>query len=212
MGDVRATCVPKASDCAVGCNATNTTAAPADGLITAFSVPNSGVQNGVIAGPAEAAPIFTTDGALRIRVDTPALSTAQLFGVHYGFPECVDATAFTGVQFSIRGSLSGCTFGEATQDSAHQPAAGGSATGADRHGSGGPESVPNTTALTGEQITSNPQTLQIPFAAQSNGVPATPTDKSKITDVAWVFLVQPYAVDGPTACRADLTIADVGFY
>ena len=52
-----------------GCDATNTTAAPADGLIKAFSLPGSGVNSGVVFGPAAAAPTFTTDGALRINVE-----------------------------------------------------------------------------------------------------------------------------------------------
>ena len=191
-----------------GCNATNTTLAPADGLIKAFSIPGSGVMNGVVAGPATAAPTFTTDGALRIEVNTPVLSTTQLFGVHYGFPTCIDASAFTGVQASISGSISGCTFGGAIQDSAHQPYGGPS----DSFGTGDSTAAPNSTALAADQITSTPQTVQLPFASQSMGVPATPTDSSKITDVAWVFLVEPRAVGGPTDCKADLTLADIKFY
>ena len=35
---------------------------------------------------------------------------------------------------------------------------------------------------------------------------------TKLTDIAWVFLVEPHAAGGPTDCKADLTIADVKFY
>ncbi|MDB4980548.1 MAG: hypothetical protein JWM82_1300 [Myxococcales bacterium] len=194
----------------LGCNASNTTAAPADGLITAFNIPGGGVQADVPVGPAEAAPSFTTNGALHITLDKPVISTSQVLIVDLPFPKCVDATAFTGLQFTISGSLSGCVFGEGTQDSAHLHADGSSVYAA--HGIGGPGVIPNTTVLTADQITPTPQTLRMPFAAQSHGVPETPTDTSKLTWIDWVFAVAPQTPGGPTACKADLTIADVRFY
>lgn len=194
-----------------GCFPSNTTAAPADGLITAFTVPGGGVEGGVAVGPAKSAPKFTTDGALHITVDAPVISTRQVLLVDLPFDECVDASAFTGLQFSISGSLSGCTFGQATQDSAHLQYDGSSA-GPGALGTGAPGAIPNSTVLTADQITPVAQTLTFPFAAQSNGLPATPTDTSKLTWLDWVFVVNPYIVGGPIACKGDLTIKDVKFY
>jgi hypothetical protein len=191
----------------LGCTASNTTAAPADGVISAFSVPGSGVQSEIISSNPAAAPAFTADGTLHITVNAPVLSTEQLLLVDYPFPKCVDATAFTGVQFTISGSLSGCRFAQATQDSAHQtPSA------ASPYGTGAPGSHPHATLVTADQITSVPQTVKVPFAAQTGGIPATPTDKSKLTWLDWVFGIDSLVTGGPTACKADLTIADVKFY
>jgi hypothetical protein len=194
-----------------GCGPSNTTAAPADGLITAFTVPGAGVLAGVAVGPPESAPTFTTNGELHITVNAPVISTRQVLLVDLPFRECVDATAFAGLQFSISGSLSGCTFGQATQDSAHL-AYDGSSAGPGALGTGAPGAIPNSTVLTSGQITPEPQTMTLPFAAQSDGVPATPTDKSKLTWLDWVFVVNPYIGGGPTACKGDLTIKDVKFY
>jgi hypothetical protein len=195
-------------DSARGCDLSNTTPAPADGLITAFSSPGSAVQAVVPAGPASSAPTFTTDGALRIMADAPVLSTAQTLVIDLPFDGCIDATAFTGVQFSISGYLSGCTFGQASQDSAHLMETGFTTS----LGTGAAGAHPNSTVLTADQITTEPQTVTISFAAQANGLPATATDPSKLTDLGFVFHVAPHISGGPTVCKADLTIADVKFY
>lgn len=194
-----------------GCNPSNTAAAPTDGLVTAFSIRGGGVQSEVGIGPAEAAPKFTTDGALHITVNAPTTSAAQVLLVDLPLQQCIDASAFTGLQFSISGSISGCTFAQATQDSAHLRYD-WMAIGPGTHGTGESGAHPNHTVLTPDQITAAPQTLKMPFAAQTGGVPATATDKSMLTWLDWVFLVDPYKAGGPSACKADLTITDVTFY
>jgi hypothetical protein len=148
---------------------------------------------------------------LHVTLNAPVTSAAQVLLVDFAFNKCVDATAFTGLQFSLRGSLSGCTFGQATQDSAHLRYS-GAETGPLQHGTGAPGAHPNSTVLTPDQITPEPQILMIPFAAQTGGVPATPTDKSKLTWLDWVFKLDPQTAGGPTSCTADLTIDDVRFY
>jgi hypothetical protein len=194
---------------APGCGPSNTMAAPADGLITAFTSPGGGVEASVPVGPAGAAPTFTTDGALHIMVNTGLLSTSQVLLVDLPLTECVDAIAFTGLQFSISGSLSGCSFGQGTRDSAHLYNDGSARTAL---GTGLLGAHPNYTVLTASQITPDPQTVTMPFAAQSGGAPVTPTDKSKLTWLDWVFFVDPFVIGGPTTCKADLTITDVKFY
>jgi hypothetical protein len=209
---IPARCSPAGSTCVVGCNQSNTVAAPADGLITAFTAPDAGVQSWVPTGQAAAAPTFTTDGALRILVDAPVLSTVQVLVVDAPFPECVDASAFTGVQFSISGSLSGCTLLQATQDSAHLQYDGSATSSPGTFGTGAIGAHPNSTALTADQITPDPQIVTVPFAAATEGFPATPTDRSQLTYLGWAFHVDPYTAGGPTACQGDLTISGLKFY
>jgi len=133
-------CLEALSDCAVGCGPSNTTIAPANGVITTFDGPGGSVAitdvSAVVPlGPASSAPTFTTEGALRITLNAPATSEEQVLVVDFAFQQCVDATAFTGVQFTIAGSLAGCTLRQATQDSAHLHYNGFSA-GPSRHGTG----------------------------------------------------------------------------
>ncbi|MEP6653385.1 MAG: hypothetical protein ABJA82_08510 [Myxococcales bacterium] len=217
-GTVPAHCAarPDCSEAAtVGCNPLNTEVVPPDGLITSFMTGESGIPiigpfPEVALGPASSAPTVTRKGALRITVNAPVLETRQVLLVDFAFEKCIDASAFTGVQFSISGSLSGCTLSQATQDSAHLYGRG--PTSAARYGSGQLGSHPNATLLTADQITSAPQTVMMPFAAQTGGLPETPTDPSKLTFINWVFKVDPPSAGGPTACVADLTIDDVRFY
>jgi len=212
----RPACVATAADCVRGCSASNTVAAPAGGLVTSFDGAGGGanittVRGDAIVGPPGAAPAITTNGALHITVDAPVLSTAQVLAAHFLFQDCVDASAFTGVQFSISGSVSGCALVQVTQDSAHLPYDPSSAEPT-RHGTAAAGGRPHTTRLTADQITSAPQTLRMPFAGQSGGVPATPIDTSKLTRMAWAFVVDPASVGGPTSCTADVVVDDVRFY
>ncbi len=217
-GTLPARCEPPGTDCsavAVGCDATNTDVAPPDGLITSFvgadgGIPITGPIAEVAVGRATSAPKITKDGGLRIMVNAPVLATHQVLLVDFAFNRCVDASAFTGVQFSIRGAVSGCRLAEATQDSAHLYSRGSTSTA--RYGSGPQGAHPNATFFTADQITSTAQTVTMPFAAQTGGVPEGPTDKSKLTFIDWAFHVDPSASGGPTACVADLTIDDVRFY
>lgn len=215
MAESPSTCVPTASDCAVGCDVSNTVAAPTDGLITTFGgVAGANITEvyaGVPVGPPESTPTFTTNGALQIKVNAAVISTAQVLIVDFAFRKCVDASVFTGVQFTLSGSVSGCSLGLSEQDSAHLYYD-GSSIGPARHGTGAMGAHATGMALTADQITSQPQTIRMPFTGQSGGVPATPTDKSKLTWIDWVFVVDPAAAGGPTSCVADVIVDDVRFY
>lgn len=65
--------------------------------------------------------------------------------------------------------------------------------------------------MTADQITAVAQTVKLPFAAQTGGISTMPTDPSKITWFDWVFAIEPHTTGGPSACKADLIIADVRF-
>ena len=216
MADARAICLPTGANCVLGCDVSSTVAAPADGLITTFDgtpgeVDISDVYAQVAVGPAEAAPTITTSGALHIKVNAPVTATAQILLADFEFLKCVDATAFTGVQFSVSGAVSGCAFGLAVQDSAHLYYDGNS-TGPNRHGTGAPGSHSAGAPVAADQLTPEPQTVMIPFASLTGGVPATPTDPSKLTWIDWVFVVDPATDGGATACIADVVVDDVRFY
>jgi hypothetical protein len=213
--DLPARCWPPGSDCAVvpGCHPSNTALAPADGLITAFTGSGDGVGIlGVFAvGARGPAPSFTTDGALHITLNAPLTPTSQVLRVDLQFDDCVDATPFTGVQFSISGSVSGCTLAYGSRDSAHTYFD-GTPMARERHGTGGEGAHSPFTNITAAQLTAAPQTLRMPFAGQMGGVPPTLIDRSKLTDLKWIFFVDPSTPGGPSSCVGDVTIDDVRFY
>jgi hypothetical protein len=216
MADAHAICLPAGMSCDLGCDLSNTVAAPADGRITTFdgtpgALDITEVYPGIIGGPAESAPTVTTNGALHIKVNAPVTSTSQILLADFSFLKCVDAAAFQGVQFSVSGAVSGCAFDLAVQDSAHAHYDGVSPS-SDRHGTGAPGSYPAASAVTADQLTSEAQTVMIPFAGLMGGSPATPTDPSKLMWLDWVFGVDPHTDGGPAACTADVVVDDVRFY
>ncbi len=111
------------------CLRSNTSPAPADGLIADFTNANGGGIRipGVIVTYAApkvaglgAATYTTSEGALNVKVKAAPTSTPQFLGVVVAFNNCIDASGFSGVQFTISGSLSGCTMQYATGDVEHQ--------------------------------------------------------------------------------------------
>ena len=196
------------------CTAAETVVAPADGLIADFTDPDGGtnlVGGGILAYPigSTTAPTYTTTGgSLHITVDRPATSVPQYLGVVVASREnCIDARAFTGVQFTISGSFSGCTMLFYANDDAHQD----DTTGA-THASGPAGSYPPQTAITASQITPIPHAMTMPFIGQSGGSPATPIDRARLIHVAWQFTVDATTSNTQSSCVADLTIDDVRFY
>lgn len=197
------------------CTASETVVAPADGLIADFTDPDGGINfvgGGILAYPvgSTTAPTYTTSGgSLHITLDRPVTSVPQYLGVVLaGRNNCVDATAFSGVQFSISGSFSGCTMTYYANDDAHQD----DTTGAPR-ASGPAGSYPPQTAITANQITPTPRTMKMPFSGQLGGSPATPVDPARLIIFgAWAFTVDASTSSTQGSCIADLTIDDVRFY
>ena len=196
------------------CTAAETAVAPTDGFITSFTVPDGGTGIAGVEflaypiGNAAAPAYATTDGRLHIVVNTPATSEPQYLGVVVGFASgCMNATAFTGVKFSISGSFSGCTLGYYTNDDAHQDDTSGAP-----HASGPAGSYPPQTAIAANQVTSTQRVLKMPFSGQSGGSPSTPIDPTRLIFLAWQFDVNASAGSTPSACLADLLIDDVAFY
>jgi hypothetical protein len=202
----------------MACTAATTMLAPAGGLIADFTATDGGfdlVDEIFPYPPAGSArpTASTSGGALHITENAPATSAPQYVGVALFFTKCIDATAFTGVQFSISGTFSGCTMQYAIVDSEHQDPASGAPY------STGPTGAYSAQAtLAAAQVTSAPQTLMIPFVSASNsaGNPRTPLDTSRLILAIWQFTIPagaPATADGGTpACVADITIDNVAFY
>jgi hypothetical protein len=208
-GSVPAGCRPPGTDCntfVLGCGPFNTVAAPADGLVATFTGPNREADiPGALLTWGAPAPTFTSDGALHITVNADPTSNRRVLGVVDHFESCVSAAAFTGVQFTISGTVSGCTLSNFVEDSAHL-FNDGFADGS--HGTGPPGSILEHLNFAGDLVTPVPQTLQVPFTELVSTLPATPFDKTKITGLGWAFAIEPSSA----GCVADLTVDDISFY
>ena len=187
---------------------------PSTAVIADFSTSDGGVPVAPMAtaftygGPVLTATVAS--GAWHIVVNAPQMVQAQYIGVGLTLEgnertSCVDAGAYTGIRFTMAGSVTGsCIFIYGITDSRHEN------TDFDPRGVGdatvyGPQSaLPSPTAT--------PVTISIPFSgvnAPAGGNPAISIDKTKLTRVQWQFAVP----GGPsTACAADMTIDDVQFY
>jgi hypothetical protein len=196
------------------CTASSIQAAPVDGRIASLMEANGGltVEGRLLTYPSgSAAPTYSIgDGTLRISENAPATSAPQYLGVVVAFTSCIDASAFTGVQFTMSGSFSGCSMQFATGDVGHQDAA----TGAP-HATGGPGAYPPQLQITADQLSPSPLTLRVPFAGgTTGGSPATPLDPSKLILVLWQWTLAPAQAgdNGATMCTAEISISNLMFY
>jgi hypothetical protein len=210
-----------------GCTASNTKLAPADGLIADFNGSGGGpdaggieIMGGIIAFGGGAvggtgAPIFTTTGGtLNITESAAATSAPQYVGVVIYFNNCIDASAFTGVQFTISGSFSGCTMQYSTDDSEHGDS---TLSTPNPHATGPAGSYSMQARLAATQVTSTPMTISIPFTgpgAPAGGSPdGVALDTAKLDSLTWQLTIPvASAVDGTPTCAASLAIDNVGFY
>lgn len=209
------------------CMTSNTLKAPADGLIADFTDSGGGANPGGIeisggiltyaapkvGGPGS--PTYTTaGGALKIKVSMSPTAKPLFLGAVLYFNNCIDASAFTGVQFTISGSLSGCTLQYATSDDEHQDMTMGSL-----FATGPAGSYPPQNRILVDTLTSTPHTIKAPFKAPFSGSdiqgrPATPLDSSKLISTVWQFTVPvaPYEGGGIEMCTGSVTIDDIKFY
>jgi hypothetical protein len=197
------------------CTAASTVLAPTSGLIADFTGPDGGIDvaGGLRAYPrgGAAAPTLSTSGsALRVVEDSAPMSTPQYVGVALVFAKCIDATAFSGVQFSLSGTLSGCTMQYATGDVEHQDPSTGAPYATGQVGDYQPQAT-----IAPTEITSAAQTIMVPFVGGdlSSGNPAIQIDKTKLNLLFWQFTISPASTTGtPSSCAADVTVDDVRFY
>ena len=203
------------------CTPSNTTKAPADGLIADFADTGEG-GNGIeipalilnYAAPKAGGPgspaTTTAGGVLTIKVGVSPTSKPQFVGTVVHFNRCIDASAFSGVQFTVAGSLSGCRLQYGTADVQHQDMTVGSPFASGLAGSYPPQNV-----FDSESLTSKSQVVRAPFVGSDiKGDPAAPLDPSKLISVVWQFVVPVAAENGePTpTCAGTIAIDDVKFY
>jgi len=201
------------------CTPSNTSMAPADGLIADFAEAGSRgieISGGIVTyaapkvgGPSS--PTYTTaGGALTVTVNVSPTSKPQFVGALVSFDKCIDASAFSGVQFTISGSLSGCQMQYATGDVAHQDTTLGS-----RYASGPTGAYPSQFRIAADDLTSTSRTIKAPFARPDIlGNPATAVDPTKLILTLWQFTVPVAPEDdgGIEMCTGSVTIDDARFY
>jgi hypothetical protein len=147
------------------------------------------------------APAGSTGQALQVAAN-PGLTTDpanDFSGFGLGFDMCVDASAYTGIQFTITGSLGNCSLTFATQFSEDN-----SVTDDPSFGSctlGGNCFPPSSNPIgTGTTV--------VHFADVFGGSPLTAVDAHALTGVQW-NLSGP--TDGVSVCSANFAVTDVTF-
>ncbi len=198
------------------CTPSNTVRAPTDGLVTDFSGSGRGVAGRIFTyasppSPAPSALAYTTSGgSLEIKVNAPPAAGPQLLGTVFQFDSCVDASAFQGVQFTVSGSLSGCSLTAAAGDVQHQDVATRST-----FATGEPGSYPPQHKIVTATSGSAPRKVEQPFARSDiEGNPRAPTDSAKLISMLWQLIVPVAPSDGsaPETCTGAITIDDLRFY
>jgi hypothetical protein len=191
-----------------GCTMANTQTAAANGVIAAFldgsNLYSFGAPNGTELA------YRATGGTLNLKENRAVEKDAQYDGLTFSFGECIDASALSGVEFTISGSMSGCTMQYSTnftEDTRNDGTA-----NSDPKGS----CQPSQSAICySPQIAITPTatatTLQAPWVNPSfyllgNPIPS-PNDPANLTSVQWQFTISAYAT-----CLADVTISNLGFY
>lgn len=205
------------------CTPANTAPAPATGTVADFSsadalvsghgnaIPAKIITYGIPKPVGPASHVYTTEGGnLSIQINAPATSSPQMLGTVIQFNSCIDAGQFTGVQFAVSGSFSGCSLVYATGDVEHEDMTKSSTFAS------GPEGayVPQHKIAAGD-LSSTPRTIKLPFASTDiQGNPPTPLDPAKLIFALWQFVVPIAADDGSATppCTASLTIRDLKFY
>jgi hypothetical protein len=199
------------------CTPSSTATAPATGLIADFSSASDGQLPGKLITYSDPKLVdqgslsyATTGGSLNIKIGAPAISRPQFLGTMILFDGCIDASAFTGVQFTISGSFSGCSLVYATGDVEHEDA-----TRASTFASGPTGAFAPQHRLSADDLGSTPRTIKLRFLGTDiQGNPATPIDPAKLIFAVWQFIVPIAADDGSATppCAANVTIDDIKFY
>jgi hypothetical protein len=188
---------------ATSCTKANTFVAPANGVIADFTGNDSFYTFNL--GPTAFTP---RDGVLNIVENQPAEDKVQYPGLGINFPSCVDASAFSGVEFTFSGTVSGCVMQFAinyTEDLPTSNSPLGSC----------PQSVCYPPAVSIEP-TSAPTTTRIAWSDRGGFVPgapvAYPDDPRAVVDVQWNFVIPAAADGGADTCLANVDISGLTFY
>ena len=132
-------------------------------------------------------------------------------GLYYNSASCLDATAYTGVQFDFSGTLGGCAIQLGASFSGDASSSGnpGRGTCAGTSSTCYGSSYDVTTAVLA--ATPSSPTIKVPFDMLSGGMPISAIDPHTLLTVQWQLSSGPGATDGG-ACSADFTVENVKFY
>jgi hypothetical protein len=126
---------------------------------------------------------------------------------------CVDASAYTGIQFTISGTLGAMGDGGASGQMQLQvsdledwnvASAGGTCLAAD----GGP-GANCTPGIYSFDVPATATAIQVPWSMLAGGAPMSALDPSRIIQLQWQL---PWSCQGSTPYMADVKITDVQFY
>jgi hypothetical protein len=123
-------------------------------------------------------------------------------GISFGFffSSCVDASAFTGIQFTITGEIGNCLIEASAVPSEDNAVQNGSAGTCVASSCVSPVSAPVSTGTT-----------TVSFASMSGGTPLATVDAHALNDVQWV-VVAPTDDSGNTqSCAANFIVSAVSF-
>jgi hypothetical protein len=197
----------------VTCSSANTAPAPAGGVLADFSAKQGGKRGAgdlpaklISSVPRDAVPgatmtSSTQDGKLTINVQAALGAKPQIFSTALFFDKCVDASGYAGIEFSISGSLSGCSLTYASVDPEHQ-----------FYRAGGP--YPPQTRISQDDVKAQPKKILAPFRGSDiAGSPPTPADPSKLAFIQWLVIAPVAAGDGSAPpCAGSIVIDDVKLY
>ena len=190
-----------------GCTSANTQSAPSGSLIGDFAGDAGAglaVAGGISVWGGSAQPTWSVDGdTLTLTENGTATAAAQYVGAVLYFNKCVDAADFAGVEFTMSGTISGCTLVysanySGTTDSAIDQK--GTCVKSGTTGCYAPQK-----SLT---VSSSPTQIRIGWDDTTGGSPVAPVDESKLTGIQWQFTIPA----GTGTCSASISISNLKFY
>jgi hypothetical protein len=155
--------------------------------------------------PPTITPIFNPDGStqgLQVSANPGATTDTNnaFLGFGWGFanPPCLDASAYTGVQFTVTGDLGTCTLGMTLTPSENNSV------------QFGPEGVCTAATCAGPfSPTFGTGTTIVSFSSLTNGSPLATLDPTALNAIGWNLTVPTDGVTAP--CVANFSVTDVSF-
>jgi hypothetical protein len=185
---------------------------PSQALITNFSEATSGTGGtgntppSFGTGPASGggfiygvpAPVVSVaGGAAHVTLTASSSASVNYVGFGLAFNSCVNASAYSGVRFTLTGTVTGCTMQFMTTYTEVLP------TSDPKGMCSGPTCYPSQT-----DVTPQAAPRSVAWNAYTRpGVPVATVDAGRLANVVWQF-----TIPASTACSADVTIDDVQFY
>jgi hypothetical protein len=126
------------------------------------------------------------------------------FAVYINGPACVDASQYTGVQFSISGDVGTCSLVFSFNDAEHGVET--TSTTGETRATGPSGSYSPQKAIT---VTSTAATVMVKFGDPTGGSPSTPVDPMNLTAVQFQL---GNSSTSTAPCTGSITVDDIKFY